>query len=224
MKLGLFRTGRATSPPGVDKELWNAVKRVMRAPYEGPTENEPEFVRPYIAKLTADLTRLHHEDPDLAEAHRELDEALLEFRLAKNHEHSVEAETALRIRAGRSARHNLGDRTNAPHLRADGARASAELDAARKRRSAAEQRAEARNVALQTTTGVVDDRMLVVAREAMPRVHEFVALLNAELTRSGRRPLPNIPADLAEQLVLEARRRAGEPDPELTRSKETNEP
>jgi len=213
MNLGIFRTSQPVRPPGVERELWDAVMRGIRNPHQGPTESESAFIVPRVAELLAELTHLHHEDIDLAGARRALDSALLEHRLARNREADVETVTSLRIQAGRSARHRVDD-LSAPHLIADGARADVDISHAQQRRRDAEQLAENRNLALQTVAGALADRMLVVAREALPRLHQYVALLNTERARTDMSPLPNLPAELPEQLVLEARRRAGEIDPD----------
>ncbi len=210
MKFGLFQSSR---PAGVDRHLWIAVRQGSSGSYDGPAEHEPTFVEPYLADVRAKLTRIHHEDASLGDARRQLDGALLEYRLSTDSHHVVEAENSLTIQAGRAARHRLDD-IDAAHLRSEGARASQRLDAARVRMSESQRHAELCNVDVQNAADAVADRMMIVAREAIPQLQRFLALLNLQRIQAGAAPLPELPADLADQLVLDARRRAGETPPD----------
>ena len=210
MKVGLFQTSR---PVGVDRQLWNAVLQGSSGSYAGASEREPTFVEPRLAEVRAQLTRIHHEDISLNEARNELDRALLEFRLSTDGHRVVETENSLTIQAGRAARHRLED-IDAAHLRGEGARASQRLEAARVKLADSQRRAELCNVDVQNAANAVADRMMIIAREAIPPLQRFLALMNQQRVQAGSAPLPELPIDLADQLVLDARRHAGEALPD----------
>ncbi|MEI7546439.1 MAG: hypothetical protein WCK21_00055 [Actinomycetota bacterium] len=210
MWFGLFHTSR---PAGVDRHLWNAVRQGSSSSYSGPSEREPSFVEPHLAEVRAQLTRIHHEDIPLNEARRQLDGALLEFRLSTDDHRVVETENSLAIQAGRAARNRI-DNIDAAHLRSDGARASQRIEAARARLNDSQRRAELCNVGVQNAADAVYDQMMIVAREAIPPLQRYLALMNLQRIQAGAAPLPELPIDLVDQLVLDARRRAGEALPD----------
>lgn len=214
MRLRIFRSSNQSRPPkGANQELWPLVIWNSQFEHDGETETEP-WLAQQLADLRSKLTRIHHEDVPLADAHRARDEALLAYRLAVNEEHLVDTETALRIQAGHAARQQHGD-AHASHLRADGTRASVQRKRSRECRAAAERQAEDQNLALQTVTGALIDRMIVEATAAMPRLHEYVAQLNVRRVREGLAPLRVLSVEVPERLVLETCRRVGNADPPL---------
>jgi len=210
MMFGLFQTSR---PAGVDRHLWKAVQRGSSSAHAGPSEREPTFIEPHLAEVRAQLTRIHHEDIPLNDARRQLARERLEYRLSTDGHRIVETENSLTIQAGRAARHRLND-IDAAHLRGEGARASQRLDAARAKLADSQRRAELCNVDVQNAADAVVDRMMIVAREAIPPLQRFLALMNLQRIQGGAAPLPELPIDLADQLVLDARRRAGEALPD----------
>lgn len=209
--LGLIRTS-PSRPKDMSIPEWEALRRAERFPHDGPTEFEPH-VAAVLAELRAELTRLHHEDLDLRQAHRTVDNAVLALRRATLDEQAVNADTAMRVQAGRAARHQPDDPL-APHTRADGARAALQRRRAEQQRGLLQQQAEVANLALQERAAATLDRMLVVAQAAMPGLHRYVGLVNAQRAGRGLPRLENLPDELPERYVLDARRHAGDaPEP-----------
>jgi len=210
MRLGIFQPPNPIPAPAwANEELWGVAAWHARIRYDGPTEGEP-WVAQTRSHIIARLTRMHHGDPALAEAHRQRDEALLAYQSAARDERQVADETAARIQASRIVRDRRGDPT-ASHLRSEGARAQEERRQARELRAALQRPAEGQELALRRVSVEVTNRMMEEATAGVARMNEYVSLLNVLRMGDGLPALPPVPDGLAEQLVLEAGRDVGEP-------------
>ena len=211
MPLGFVSTRPQRPPSGADRHLWRAACNNAPYGYDGLPEEEP-WVACRLAELRAELTREHHQAVPLAQAHITRDRATLDYRSADAQAQRVDAETAPHIEAGRVARRNRGDQ-HARHERAEGARALFRRSQAYDLRDGAQRTAEGHALGFQAASGAVTDRLHIRATEAVARMTQYITLLNDRRFAIELPPLPALPLDLADRVVLEAGRRVGDARP-----------
>jgi hypothetical protein len=185
------------SDVGVDRAL---IQRNAAAGFTGDTVNEPHLAA-VLSSAVADMSRALRDRTEASAAVEIREQARIVLTQARSKEERLAREYERGAGGADLAADSWGEGPS--HVRAVAARALGALDRARIDRIAAEnavlEAARAHDAAV--TADV--DFLLPMARAVIPEMQAYLAALNTRrVTYEGLEPLPAIPVDLADDLVL----------------------